>query len=706
MTRQKKCPKCGYVTNDLQFVFCPCCDEEIRLVEVGTEQPNVSVATANTTTSACNEQSDVQILASGNVVTGGIDIEKKKAKETDTTISLGTGNAVSGGIHSSTTINDSSSSVVNVFTTQKTQAEVLIENRKLYRARCKELFYDGFITDEGLKELEDLRLSLDFDKDIAAAIREDVRNLSVKVRKELPLAGKIKVETAQVAIEQNNVQAINSIVPELEGWMNRVHSSELSQIFHQLSAITSPALYIKKLNENNSEDYWKTYWAYVAYNLQGLNAKAEASLAELTAWDSFYPQQNQVLLLVAGGLMNNDENAARLAYSKLSGGVSPELTLLKDTVSELLDRNYETNYTADVQTRVKFYAQNLFPRFLDSIETKKQKNNAKKLETAALEERNREKIRYQKETLLHEYEKNGGDVDAVCRRSGVALHTFQTWVNEDPVFANTYNSITAIYERKKADELAQQRKQMEQKAVKEQQKKAFAMLYKDNRCDVLKTCSEIGVSVADCRKWRAEDAAFNDEIAYIERQHKSEVRKESSTRRKQVWRKVLPYIIAVLLVVAGVFAVRSCNEKKAAAKEAEQVEREIKQKQEEKKKEQEKLQQENKEKEKVAFSYEDLRNEFVEKLNLVNNTSDGLDALSDAYNIVKKMRLLEKTEYFIGIEAFSIEFKETLDKKAKKLKDEADELKYKGYDTNNDILIRSGERIYNRIKKIQDEYNY
>ena len=577
MSKQKKCPKCGYVTDDLQFVFCPCCDEEIKLVEVGAEHPDVPVATADSTTLASNEQSNVQILDSGNVVAGGVNIDSLKNKDTETSISLGTGNAVSGGIHSSTTVNDSSSKVVNVYSTQvaKSPAEILIENKKLYRSRAKELFYDGFITDEGVKELEELRISLGLDADIATTIREEVKNLSIKTRTELPIAGKIKLETAQLAIAQNNQATANSIIAELEGWMKRIDSNELSQMYYQLSAILTPAKYIRELSENKSEGYWKTYWSYVAYSLQGLNAKSEAAIAELTAWDSFYPQQNQLLLMVVGAMMKNDEVAVRLAYGQLSNGISQELTQVKNAVSELLDTNFETSLTADISTGTKFYASNLFPKFMESIEAKKKINDANKLEAAALEERKREKIRYQKEILLHEYEMCGTTIDEACRKSGISLHSFQTWFNEDAIFADTYNSITSIIEKKKADEIVLKRKQTEQEVAEIQQKRAFAMLYKENECDMLKTCTEIGASVADCKRWRATDAAFNDEMTYIEREKKFREREASNLRRKRMSKKLLPYLIATIVIVAGCFALKTCKEQKEAER-IEQYNRDIK----------------------------------------------------------------------------------------------------------------------------------
>jgi hypothetical protein len=86
---------------------------------------------------------------------------------------------------------------------------------------------------------------------------------------------------------------------------------------------------------------------------------------------------------------------------------------------------------------------------------------------------------------------------------------------------------------------------------------------------MLKTCAEIGASMADCRRWRATDTAFNDQITYIERERKSLLREASNCRKKRMVKKLLPYLIAIIVIIVGCFAVKTCKEQKEAKQEAE-----------------------------------------------------------------------------------------------------------------------------------------
>lgn len=527
---QKKCPQCGFETTNSQFVFCPCCESgKVKLIDA-IHDPLY----------AKNEDAKSSDIESSNA-----DSPKSGMINKDAGASVGMGGINTGEI---TSIDKSTTTIINN-TTQKTHTEILVESRKVYRQRCKDLFYDGFITDDGLKELEELRCSIDLDTTIATAIRDEVKTLSVKVRTELPLAGKIKLENLHIAISQNNTMVITSIIPELEGWMKRVRSSELSSIYYQLNAILYPEKYIKILLENTAEDYWRTYWSYIAYSLQGLNAKAESALAELTAWDGFYPQQNQVLLLVIGYIMSNDVVSARLAYSRLSTGISNELASIKSALSELMETDYSVKNIVNLSGNTSFYAHNLFPKFIEEIERKLKENKAKQIEEEATEQRLLNQIRFQKESVLQKFQETC-HIEKACREVGVAYHTFNVWLEEDSTFASSYNEIVHLMEMRKYEESERKRKEQVIEMETKQKKSQFKILFEQNKCDLLKTCSELEISSADYQEWLSNDRTFRDHIKYIQTKHDVEQKQISSAKMRV---KIKAFLrIAIIVLVVGV----------------------------------------------------------------------------------------------------------------------------------------------------------
>lgn len=587
---QKKCPQCGFETTNSQFVFCPCCESgKVKLIDA-IHDPLY----------AKNEDAKSSDIESSNA-----DSPKSGMINKDAGASVGMGGINTGEI---TSIDKSTTTIINN-TTQKTHTEILVESRKVYRQRCKDLFYDGFITDDGLKELEELRCSIDLDTTIATAIRDEVKTLSVKVRTELPPAGKIKLENLNIAISQNNTMVITSIIPELEGWMKRVRSSELSSMYYQLNAILYPAKYIKILLENTAEDYWKTYWSYIAYSLQGLNAKAESALAELTAWDGFYPQQNQVLLLVMGYIMNNDVVSASLAYSRLSTGISNELASIKSALSELMETDYAVKNIVSISGNTSFYAHNLFPKFIEEIEHRLKKNKAKQIEDEATE-------RYQKESVLQKFQETC-DIEKACREVGVAYHTFNVWLEEDSTFASSYNELVHSVEMKKYEEAEMKRKAQVIEAETKQKKTKFKILFEQNKCDLLKTCSELGISSADYQEWRRVDSVFNDDINYIIRKNKEIVDQQNRQNRAEFLVKSRPFILVVFVLVTIVFGINIyLNDK------------------------------ENKVQIEVTQSYESKMNEFEANFAYINDSEKGYDYIEKCCSIVNEMQEIEQNEHF------------------------------------------------------------
>lgn len=660
-SKQKRCPICGFVTDMPQFVYCPNCEDgQVKLVELEFDF------------SMPSEKEELEEIQNKQVSNNS---EKSTIQKKDigANTALGTGNAISGGIHNNTSVNDESVTTINIHKTtiNKSAAEILVESRKVYRSRCRDLYYDGYITDDGLKEIEELRYSLDLDPTIASAIRDEVKALSVKVRTELPLAGRIKLENLQIAISQNNTEIITNIVPELKGWMERVRSNELSSTYYQLNAILYPAKYIKDLLTNTTEDYWKTYWSYIAYELQGLNAKAETSLAELTAWDSFYPQQNQVLLLVIGYLMNNDTISARLAYSKLTVGISKELITVRNAIAELLETDYSSKHIVSMSGGTTFYARNLFPKFIESIEIKIKENKAKEIEEEVIQQRIQNQIRYQKEFLLQSFQEIG-QIEKACQETGVAYHTFNIWLEEDTIFASSYKELVHCIEIKKNEDVEKEREQREREIATREKKSNFKTLFEQNRCNLLKTCSEMSISSIDYQEWRRTDAVFNDDIEYIIRKNQEIIEGQKKQKRKEIYRKIRPFVLAIMVLGIIAFGINLYLTNK-----------------------------EDKAKIELTQIYKGKKTDFYATYKLIDSSPNGLDALSKAYSIVKDMQQLECSEYFADTKESSKLIDELQQKSDELLDIFKKRVTLSEESGGNEIIWEDGRKGVEKIKELQ-----
>ena len=619
----KYCPRCGYETDNELDNFCPVCvdiDEPIRLVEKPVKEEGPSSVGANDSIEA-NPQKVV-----GKVSSAAKGIVKEATDSPD--ISLGRANAIAGDVKVEThsTIRD-----ITIVNEKKTQAEELTDKKRVFRAECKKYCIDGFISDTGLKKLEELRAELELDKDIASDILNEVKLLSKKVRTELPQAGRIKLEYATNAVERNDDRAISSAIIDLESWMDRVDVDELNQMYYQLLAIVHPGKYLDLVRNNTKEDYWKTYWAYVAYGIQGLQSEAEFSLAELTAWDSFYPTQNQSLLSVVGYLMRNEEDAARTAFANLTPGYSKVLAPIYDTLHELLETDW-SNVTSRLSPRSKFYAKTLFGDFSRGIEQKQKEaetvkaiNDANKLEEEARLRAEAEKLQFQKESFLVEYSESNGNVDKACQKAGITNATFNTWLSADCAFSDSFKNAKLAIERKKEEERQSIEEQKARDAENNRLKNEFLQLFESNDCDLLKTCAQTCIDSSTFRDWKYTDQIFADKVSYIQRVYEQKCRDRRRIQKKATVKKASPFIVIILLLGIICLGV-SLHKNKVAKDKAEQVRKELTQQ--------------------AVSKYNNRIVDFNQALDNANNSN--IEALGIACEIFVDIRAMEATEDLSG----------------------------------------------------------
>ena len=643
----KYCPKCGYTTENEQDHFCPICvdvDEPIMLLEKEASNGEHATSDDNHTVGLNPASFPGGIIEDPgpiiSVVSKATEIASKPSSSPysiDEEVNPGNnlrGAAVGGNVEiTDQSTKTSSTQIGKVIVNQpkKTVAEELTEKKRSYRAECKKFCNDGFISEEAFRKLENYRIDLDLDQDIAKEILDEVKSLSKKVRTELPPAGRIKLEYAADAIARNDERAIASAIVDLEGWMGRVQVGELNQMYYQLFAIVHPGQYLDHLKKDTKEDYWKTYWSYVAYGKQGLQSEAEMSLAELTAWDSFYPTQNQSLLSVVGFLMRNEEIAARTAFSSMTPGYSKELTSVYNAIHELLETDW-ANSVATISPRSMFYAKSMFGEFTKSIEQKQEhakevasNAEAKRLEEEARKKEAEEKLQYQKETFIIAYTEMEGSIDKAREKAGITNSTFNSWLSQDREFANSFKDAQEKIEKKKEEARRSIEEQKERDAENNRLKNEFVQLYESNDCDLLKTCAETGIDSATFRDWKNSDQGFADKVSYIQRVHEEKLRNLQKIQKKAKMKKAAPYIAILLLlciICLGVFI----HKQKTAAEKVEQERIELNQQ--------------------TVANYEKRIADFNQALDNANNSN--VDALRVASEIFVEIKGLEGEDPLVG----------------------------------------------------------
>ncbi len=627
----KYCPTCGYETADDESNLCPICDEEVKLVEKKDDRANMS-------TKESNKSMEVKGVASGG----------------------------------NTTIIDNSKHVERPLS----EAERIAKNKAAYREDCENRCKDGFVSEEDLDYLERQRESLGLERHIAAEILKQAKERSIRKVVKLPDAARIQLDQTRIAIERNDIQAIRVDFDALKQWKSKLDIDELDQLYFQLKSILEPNAYEFKDNE-----YWSVFWSAVAFKKTGSPNVVE-SIASLNRWDSFYPQQNQNLISTVSLLMDNRLKEATESFKAITKGFSPDLQSVYDTLDSMLGREWRSE-NIDVATRLKFYSDSLFKNAYDALKKTAKKKQADDIANEEAEKRRKAEESYRREKFLEIFESNGGNIDTACFASGLPKVKYIEWLETIPEFAQSVKTVQekiakAIKDQEEAAAAAERlAKEIANK------KELFKKGYKDNQCDLNKTCYGLGIDSGTVRSWRSSDASFDEALKFIEREHEIAVEEEHKRKkaikraeqRKEFFRRIrksIPYgLISLLLIALGIGI--------------------------------SKLVTNGQEKQTEIKNYNEQIEKFDSAIQLVNTSDPGLDALGNAAKIILTLEEQEsKYDYLAArnasdsLTAIVQERADSLIVNFKRKKVRPEEL------GGNEIMWKDGERGYNRVYEIMN----
>ena len=406
---------------------------------------------------------------------------------------------------------------INIVNQPKDPRQLLDEKIQAYRIECKKLYNNGLISKEGEMSLREFQAALGLADELALPIKEEIQQQSRKPMKQLSEAVLYGIRQTKTIIEQNSPTALHRQLQQLDSWMKEYDNDAIKSYFFQLSSMLEPTRYTERYEESAKNEYWEVYWAFIAYLLQDNGKQAYDAQALLGRLQYDHPEQNEVLLSLAGRLMQNDpiEDIKR-DYCFRALNCSQELQLLRDTIDELLHKDWLTE-PITIRPVYSFYANTLFKSFVETQTALGEKKRVEKIHISREEQERRNESNRQKSFLLQKFQEVD-DIEKACHTLGIPYLTFRDWLNEDPTFNSSYNEIIRRIEAKRFVEAEKIRIAQEHEERIKQQKSQFKSKYEQNGCDFIKTCSDLGIDSNTAGMWRRADKAFDDELIIIERE--------------------------------------------------------------------------------------------------------------------------------------------------------------------------------------------
>jgi hypothetical protein len=240
-------------------------------------------------------------------------------------INLGDANAISGGVNVTNTTNIQNTYIQE---REKSESELEQEKRIKFMSLCEKVLEDGILENHEIVQLEDERIRLGLDKGTANMMIEQARQSSLNVKTELAARDAITMKIINMQIQKNDVNQIKAQFPKLEAIHEMYKNDSVNCTYYMLLSTLFPERLIILYEENKADDYWQTYWVYIAYLKEAVIDKAEKALAKLN-WFTRYPESNDLLLSALNSKMEFGPDIAKDYLSILeSEPCSPELNPL------------------------------------------------------------------------------------------------------------------------------------------------------------------------------------------------------------------------------------------------------------------------------------------------------------------------------------------------------------------------------------------
>lgn len=298
--------------------------------------------------------------------------DNKKNQRVDTPLFQGDANAISGLNYSvdshdasnfnnttnSNNVSNSHNSTTNNYI-QQSEGQRLADAKREYLEFCKHKIQGGLISSQTRRELDDLGIRLSLPKVEMYEIEQSVKE-AFSTQEVLSSVDQLTLDLV-VRKANNNATGIKELLPKMEVLAQKVEQEDVQYWYYLLLAIEDPGLCVKRYNDRKCDNYWQSYWTFIACLRNGLPTKANMILSELDKWD--YSSDNIRLLQCAESLYgyfnrNGGEEDKGFANDLLgkSYNVSRLLTDFRNSL-EYLTKCYKNRAVLSKSSLCNFYLQ-------------------------------------------------------------------------------------------------------------------------------------------------------------------------------------------------------------------------------------------------------------------------------------------------------------------------------------------------------------
>lgn len=221
-------------------------------------------------------------------------------------------------------------------TAEEKKVDAISEFKEQIRQRLSD---DRRIDSKKAAELEDLRKRLDIDPNTATRlINEARRDVRQGVRGSMTIEGKtLSIDVLKKAVFKNDVEKVRLMLPDVECAIetSEKESQESQAIqcwYYMCLNALDPKGLIKRHETSVIDNYWRSFWVYLAYSRNKLRSEAADIISDLKDIYLDYPEANIDLLLAIDALNNISRKDAIKCMASNDDSISPEVIPLAEAI--------------------------------------------------------------------------------------------------------------------------------------------------------------------------------------------------------------------------------------------------------------------------------------------------------------------------------------------------------------------------------------
>lgn len=177
-----------------------------------------------------------------------------------------------------------SHNVTNIYNGTAADEKSLADRKNAYKAYCQQIIKNGLISRTVREQLDDRARELNLESMTAQEIEQSVKKRSVSSQT-LDSSAQWSLDEVKRGISKDSNE-MKRLIPDLLELAERVDTDEVQCEVYLVLAAENPSQLATLYRNKSYDNYWMSFWAFMAFKRIGNANEASKAMTELSRWDN------------------------------------------------------------------------------------------------------------------------------------------------------------------------------------------------------------------------------------------------------------------------------------------------------------------------------------------------------------------------------------------------------------------------------------